>query len=915
MRRRKNGSHAGTLACMRWNEEKLKKRPHERNIDEVGGMHIFWNSMIDLSLGSTSGYQCLVSQNFVLRRKLQEESFTTKEDMAPYGFFQIRATYKRGLATVEAQLITYRKNEVLFSEEVAVLKRESHEFKGYGPENSNQESNVVCDKKISDNSKENSDESLVEEQISQDKSSFVESSLNVDKETAGREDTINTGGHTVKVLQHVGFGDLLYLNGASLAFKDTTTLMTMADPSSGPRCQDTILGDVDAQTRFEITSKQSNDPPLSRGYTLGDQLGGLMKLLGIDEFCTQLQSNHLHILVLNNFGRLAKVQTVRLECVSTSLSWIRSGLLLRVQGIGRERSSLRLMQRYWDCLPTATIFKELARMGEWKDFSGRITPLYLDTMWFKLVKKWVLDLGKAKDAQAKEITALKKRIQKLERKKKSRPTGLKRLKKIGMSRRVESSEDRESLGDPKDASKQGRILVLMRMPVKAKSVIEKDEQSTKLDDSTAGEAVTTASVEGSTTPTTIKEITLAQTLIQIKAAKPKVVTTAATTTTTTRPKARGVVVQEPSKFRAPQEAQPLISKDKGKCIMIEPNFPLKRKDQIALDEQIARDIQAKLDAELIEEQKLARKQEEEANIALIGVMLIKQTRSSKRYSSIDKDRPTRNRQRGLGGSLEDSQGNKIEQYFQVQDYALWDVIENGNSFKPATKTTTNADGTSTTLIPGLVTTKEKVQKKNDMKARSMLLMTLPNKHLMTFNQYKDAKTLFAAIQTRFGGNEATKKTLLKQMYENFSAPSTESLDSIFNRLEKIVKGTASSSSSSNSQNMAFVSSPSSTNEVNTDYGVSTANTPSSLLALSFYTASTQVRSTAILIVDDISIAEIEDKKVECFNCHKIGHFKRECRGPNNQDSMNRNQDSSRRTINVEETSSKAMLAIDGAGFD
>ncbi|GJR83303.1 hypothetical protein Tco_0154088 [Tanacetum coccineum] len=51
--------------------------------------------------------------------------------------------------------------------------------------------------------------------------------------------------------------------------------------------------------------------------------------------------------------------------------------------------------------------------------------------------------------------------------------------------------------------------------------------------------------------------------------------------------------------------------------MIEPEVHLKRKDQIALDEQIARDIQAKLDAELIEEEKLARKQEEEANIALI----------------------------------------------------------------------------------------------------------------------------------------------------------------------------------------------------------------------------------------------------------------------------------------------------------
>ncbi|GJR66104.1 hypothetical protein Tco_0012169 [Tanacetum coccineum] len=63
---------------------------------------------------------------------------------------------------------------------------------------------------------------------------------------------------------------------------------------------------------------------------------------------------------------------------------------------------------------------------------------------------------------------------------------------------------------------------------------------------------------------------------------------------------------------------------------------------------------------------------------------------------------------------------RIEQYFQVQDYALWDVIENGNSFKPAAKTTTNADGTSTTLIPGPVTTEEKVQKNNDMKAQSMI---------------------------------------------------------------------------------------------------------------------------------------------------------------------------------------------------
>ncbi|GKF56806.1 hypothetical protein Tco_0170343, partial [Tanacetum coccineum] len=175
------------------------------------------------------------------------------------------------------------------------------------------------------------------------------------------------------------------------------------------------------------------------------------------------------------------------------------------------------------------------------------------------------------------------------------------------------------------------------------------------------------------------------------------------------------------------------------------------------------------------------------------------------------------------------------------------------------------------------TTEEKVQKKNDMKARSMLPMALPNEHLMTFNQFKDTKTLlFAAIQTRFGGNEATKKTrktLLKQMYENFSAPSTESLDSIFNRLQKInkpdldtmrfddlnnnfkivkqeIKGTATSSSSSSSQNVAFVSSPRSTNEVNTFYGVSTANTHVSPTSTQVSTASTQI-STANLCDDTV----------------------------------------------------------------
>ncbi|GJW74667.1 hypothetical protein Tco_0134037, partial [Tanacetum coccineum] len=318
---------------------------------------------------------------------------------------------------------------------------------------------------------------------------------------------------------------------------------------------------------------------------------------------------------------------------------------------------------------TKKVFANMKRTG--KDFSRRITPLF-DTMMVQPVQGMGEDLDHlidstpihiidqpssssqpkkdkpSKKAQRQEAevpqdeaeheesvptpsndpqpsgdAALQKRIQRLERKKKSRPTSLKRLRKVGMSRRVKSSTNQESLGAPEDASKQGRSIEDIDtdvdddvMHVEAK-VDGKDKYSKKPDDSTAGEAVTTASIDDSVVPTTSKEITLAQTLIQIKVAKPKVVTTAATTTTTTRPKDRIVVVQEQSEFRVPQETQPSSSKDKGKGIMIEPEVPLKRKDQIALDEQIARNIQAKLDAELLEEQKLARKQEEEASIALI----------------------------------------------------------------------------------------------------------------------------------------------------------------------------------------------------------------------------------------------------------------------------------------------------------
>ncbi|GJT97633.1 ribonuclease H-like domain-containing protein [Tanacetum coccineum] len=321
----------------------------------------------------------------------------------------------------------------------------------------------------------------------------------------------------------------------------------------------------------------------------------------------------------------------------------------------------------------------------------------------------------------------------------------------------------------------------------------------------------------------------------------------------------------------------------------------------------------------------------------------------------------------------------IEQYFQIQDYALWDIIENGNSFNPAVRTTTNTDGTSTSTIPGPVTTEEKVQKKNDVKAISMLLMALPNEHQLTFNQYKDAKTFQLAI---LGENISQEDLNLKFLrilpsewnthvvvWRNKPDLDSMSFDDLYNNfkiVEQEVKRTVTSSSNSGSQNMAFVSTPSSTNEVNTaNVQVSTANSTVStdstldstanlsdatvyaflanqpngsqlvhedleqiheddleemdlkwqLALLSMRARRYYQRTGKKITINGSDTAGYDKSKVECFNCHKMRHFSRECRGPRNQESRARNQDNSRRTVNVEDISSKAMVAIDGAGFD
>ncbi|GJY97850.1 ribonuclease H-like domain-containing protein [Tanacetum coccineum] len=70
-----------------------------------------------------------------------------------------------------------------------------------------------------------------------------------------------------------------------------------------------------------------------------------------------------------------------------------------------------------------------------------------------------------------------------------------------------------------------------------------------------------------------------------------------------------------------------------------------------------------------------------------------------------------------------------------------------------------------------------------------------------------------------------------------------------------------------------------------------------------------------IIIDGSNTAGYDKSKVECFHCHKIEHFARECRAPRSKDNKNWNQGSSTKTIKIEDASEKVMCAIDGAGFD
>ncbi|GJU44533.1 hypothetical protein Tco_1201799 [Tanacetum coccineum] len=238
----------------------------------------------------------------------------------------------------------------------------------------------------------------------------------------------------------------------------------------------------------------------------------------------------------------------------------------------------------------------------------------------------VQDIETTKTAQAKEITSLKKRVKKLEQRGRSRTPGLKRLEHLEwLNPLLKQVWRRFNDEDMFDTSVFNDEEVFARQDMADQEVNVAEKEVSVADPvTTAGEVVTTASVDISTasvpitvttatpntlpTTTTKDDITLAETLMEIKSAKPNVI---------------GVVMQEPSEIPRISDAQKQIqekaqgSRDKAKAKMVEeeePKEPTKIKDQIKHDEELAQRLDAQLQAEMEKEDRLVRQREEEDNI-------------------------------------------------------------------------------------------------------------------------------------------------------------------------------------------------------------------------------------------------------------------------------------------------------------
>ncbi|GJT53273.1 ribonuclease H-like domain-containing protein [Tanacetum coccineum] len=278
---------------------------------------------------------------------------------------------------------------------------------------------------------------------------------------------------------------------------------------------------------------------------------------------------------------------------------------------------------------------------------------------------------------------------------------------------------------------------------------------------------------------------------------------------------------------------------------------------------------------------------------------------------------------------------RMKQYITNTNYALWEVIVNGDAPAIASASTEGP-------IPPK-TAEQKLARKNELKAKSTLLLAIPDEHLLKFHGIKDAKTLWEAIKTRFGGNKESKKSqksIMKQQNENFIASRSEGLDKTYDRFQKLISqleihGEVISQEDANLKllrslplawnNIALIMRNKSdldtmkiddfTNEaVNIAHEVSTANSQGQASSLSyaddvmfsFFDNQSNSQSWTMKTWSRLILMIL---KIWISNGRR-GHFARECRAPKNQG--NRNGDVSRRIIPVE-TPANALVVQDGIG--
>ncbi|GJX58180.1 reverse transcriptase domain-containing protein [Tanacetum coccineum] len=279
---------------------------------------------------------------------------------------------------------------------------------------------------------------------------------------------------------------------------------------------------------------------------------------------------------------------------------------------------------------------------------------------------------------------------------------------------------------------------------------------------------------------------------------------------------------------------------------------------------------------------------------------------------------------------------KMEHYLAHTDYPIWEVIQNRNG---PVSITTDTQGQIKVLPPR--TAEEILARERERKARTTLLMALPEDHLAKFHKMTDAKEMWEAIKSRFGGNDESKKmqNLLVKLEIHGAGVSTKdanqkflrsstfclvsfylnhkkrsrvdslSFDDLYNNLRVFkndVKGSTASSSST--QNVAFVSeNTSSTNDLPLkldhedleqldEFDLEEMDLKWQVAMISMRMKKFYKKTGRKLQFDAKEPVGFDKTKVECYNFHKTRHFAKECRTKGNQDNRRRDAWNSRNKI-------------------